>query len=138
MKYIAPSVRQSLDWIRISCIFLYFLSFVDITQTNHQKPELFSQLEVILYFFQWNQFYPNNILSAIYSLLTGGSGPKILKTYFRDIGWTKRSAKLAHFLVGFRDPKPFDASVAATPIFPPKIGFFLKKHQNHDFSPIDK
>ena len=33
---------------------------------------------------------------------------------------------VGHFLVGFWGPSPFGASVAATPIFLPKIGFFQK------------
>ena len=70
----------------------------------------------------------------------GGSGPKILKTCFRDNGLKpKRSTLWANFLVGSWDPRPYGATMAATPIFSPKIRYFPKKHQNQDFSlPIDR
>ena len=37
-----------------------------------------------------------------------------------DNKWPKGTPKLANFMVWFRGPRPLDAGVAATPIFPAK------------------
>ena len=58
--------------------------------------------------------------------LRGSSGPKFLKTSFRVNGWPKRLTQWANFLVGYWGPRFFGATVAATPIFPRKIGYFPK------------
>ena len=57
----------------------------------------------------------------------GGLRTKFLKTFLWEYGWPQRSARWAIFLVGFRGPRPFSASVVVTPIFPPKICFFFQK-----------
>ena len=81
---------------------------------------------------------PNEITDVI-KCSTHPSGPKFLKTGFWDYGWPKRSIQWPHFLARSWGHRPFSASVAATTIFPPKIGLFEKAskswfHQLIDYS----
>ena len=62
----------------------------------------------------------------------GGHGPKNYKNQFRDNGWPKRFIQWGNFLVEFWGPRPLGASLAATPIFGPKMPKPLKKHPTHD------
>ena len=87
------------------------------------------RIEIISFELYWSLS-----LKDVRFLRRGGSGPKFLKTSFRVNDWPKRMTQWANFLVGSWGPRPFGATVAATPIFPPKIRYFLKKHQNQDFS----
>ena len=51
----------------------------------------------------------------------GGSGSEISGAWFWNNMWPKRTPTWANFLVGFFGPRSLGASVAATPIFPPKM-----------------
>ena len=51
----------------------------------------------------------------------GGSGLKIVETLFWDNSWPTRYKEWNNFLTGFWDPRPYGATLAATPIFQAKI-----------------
>ena len=56
-----------------------------------------------------------------------------MKTCFRDISWPERFTQWVNFLVGFWGPRPVEACVVTTLIFPPKPA---QKNKNLEISTI--